>query len=85
MRGIDWGTAISAASAAIPLALFSLFTRQIPVIIAILAMNGAFVAGRFFNIYRFTRKKFDLFSTVCGIITAICSITTFVLIVLRGL
>jgi len=85
IRGIDCGIAISAATAAVPLMLFSLFTRQSQVIFAIMAINGAFIAGRFFNIYRFTKNKSDLFFTVCGIITAVCSIATFVLMVLKRL
>ena len=84
-RGIDWGIAISAASTAVPLLVFSVFTQQYSVIFAILAMNGAFLAGRFFTIYRFAKNKQYIFLTLCGVITAICSITSFVIWVLRGL
>jgi len=85
MRGINWGAAISAASVAVPLIIFSLFIRQYLVIFAILAMNGAFLAGRFFTLYRFAKNKENIFFTLCGVISAICAIASFVIWVVRGL
>jgi len=82
--GIDWGLIFSAVSVAIPLLVFSIITQQYLVAYAIFAMNGAFIAGRFFTIYRFTKNRQDIIFTLIGVISAICGIATFVIEVVRG-